>query len=126
MKRPRAGRLKTVLVVIGCVIALPVIVPYVLIANAFADRRRKLDAEKQTCSQCGNVFGQVSIAKADEYWRAVVSELHTQFPGARFRLVRDVWAICSVCGAHYNYRVRDNTFILKLTQVDASVVAYEK
>ncbi len=123
MKRRRAGRFKTILIVIGCVIALPVIVPYALIADAFADRRRTRDADNFCCTQCGNILGQASIAKADEYWRQHVRELHKRFPGARLRLIRDVWAICAVCGANYNYRIKDKTYILKSNVNDASMVS---
>ena len=123
MKRRRAGRFKTILIVIGCVIALPVIIPYALIATAFADRRRKRDADNFCCTQCGNILGQAAITKADEDWRQHVRELHKRFAGARLRLIRNVWAICAVCGAEYNYRTKDKTYILNPNDNDASVVS---
>lgn len=122
--KPRRARIsKTILVVIGCVIALPVIIPYVLIANAFDDRRRVRDADNFCCTQCGNIVGRASIAKANEYWQQHVRELQNRFPGARFRLIRDVWAICTECGAKYNYSTKDKTYILKPNDNDASMVS---
>ncbi len=126
MKRKRAGRFKSIVIVIGCVIALPVIVPCALITEAFADRRRKRDADNFCCTQCGYILGQASIAKADDYWRQHVRELHKRFPGARLRLVRDVWAICAVCGANYNYRTKDKTYILKPDDNNASMVSCDE
>lgn len=126
MKRKRKRRFKTILVVIGCVIALPVILPYILIADAFADRRRKRDADTFTCTQCGNVLGRASIAKANEIWREHVRELYKRFPGARIHLVLNVWDICSVYGAQYNYHERDRTYILRPTQDDGPAVTHQK
>ena len=126
MKRKRAGRFKTIVIVIGCVIAVPVIVPYALITDAFADRRRKRDADNFCCTRCGNILGQASIEKADDYWRQHVRELHKRFPGARLRLVRDVWAICAMCGARYNYRTKDKTYILKPDHNNASMVSCDE
>ena len=123
MKRKRARQLNTVLVVIGFVIAMPVILPYALIANALTDRRRKRDAANCSCIQCGNILGQASIAKADEYWREHVRELHTRFPGVRLQLVRDVWAICDVCGARYSYRAKDQTYKLHSRENDGYVAS---
>jgi hypothetical protein len=123
MKPRRAGRFKTILVVIGFVIALPVIVPYLLIANTFDDRRRVRDADNFCCTQCGNILGQASITKANEYWLKHVRELHKRFPGARLRLIRDVWAICTECGAKYNYRTKDRTYIFRPNDNDASMVS---
>jgi len=120
MNRKRARQLNTVLIVIGFVIALPVIVPYALIANALTDRRRQRDADNFSCVQCGKILGHASIAKANEYWREHVGELHKRFPGARLRLVRDVWAICDVCGARYNYRTKDKAFKLHSCENDGS------
>lgn len=126
MKRKRARRFTTILIVVGFVIALPVIVPYALITNAFADRRRKRDADDFYCIQCGNILGQASIAKADEYWRGHVRELHKRFPGGRLRLVRDVWAICTACGARYNYRTKDKTFTLQKDDNNAASVSCDE
>ena len=122
MQRKRLGRYKTILIVIGCVLLSPFIIPYFLIENALADRRRRRDADNFHCIQCGNILGCISIAKADEHWREYVRELHRRFPGARLRLVRDVWAICAVCGASYNYRTKDKTYTLKPTELTIDVV----
>lgn len=113
MQRKLVRRFKTVLILIVCMIALPVIVPYALLANALDDRRRKRDADNFTCIRCGNILGQASIAKANEYWREHVHELHNRYPGARLRLVRDVYAICTVCGAGYSYSAADKTYVLR-------------
>ena len=122
MKRKRQGRFKTIVIVVGCVLLSPIIVPYFLIESAFADRRRKRDAETFRCAQCGNVLGRASIAKADEYCREHVCELHKRFPGSRFRLVRNVWAICTECGARYNYRTKDRTYVLQSDEENTAVV----
>jgi hypothetical protein len=122
MKRKRPGRFRTIVIVVGCVLLSPIIVPYFLIGNAFADRRRKRDAENFRCAQCGSFLGRASIAKADEYWREHVRELHKRFPGSRFRLVRKVWAICTECGARYNYRTKDRTYVLQSDEEENTAV----
>ena len=113
MKRKRPGRFKTIMIVVGSVLLSPIIVPYFLIENAIADRRRKREADNFRCAQCGTVLGRTSIATADEYWRDHARELHKRFPGSRFRLVRNVWAICSECGARYNYCTKDRAYVLQ-------------
>ena len=115
--------IQTIFFFIGCVIALPVIVPYALITYTLADRRRKRDADNFCCIQCSNILGQTSIAIADEYWHEYVHELHKRSPEARLRLVRDVWAICAVCGGRYNCRTRDKTYILNPGENNSSMVS---
>ncbi len=122
MKRKRPRRFKTIVIIVGCILLSPIIVPYFLIENAFADRRRKRDAENFRCAQCGTVLGRASIAKADEYWCDHVRELHKRFLGSRFRLVRNVWAICAKCGARYDYRTKDRTYVLQSDETKSPAV----
>ncbi len=112
METESRGRWQIGVFVTGCLLLSPVILPFALITGALTGRRRKRDAEEFDCVQCGSVLGQSAIDKADEYWRDHVRDLRQRFPGIRFRLVRKVWAICDTCGARYNYRTEERTFVL--------------
>jgi hypothetical protein len=91
-------------------LALPLITPYLVIDSFFAKRRRIRIAEKSICVICGNKLGVESLERGNEYWREYVRRLRRSYPGARFRLVRTVWAICSHCGAAYSFRSNTLTF----------------
>lgn len=121
MKRKRSRQLKTIAIVTGCLLLSPLIVPYLLIEHANADRRRKRNAKTFHCVQCGHLLGEAAIAKADRFCLDHVRELHHQFPHSRFRLVRNVWAICTECGARYNYLGNEQTYVL-LPETDSDAV----
>ena len=112
MNRKGSGRLTTIAIVAGCVLLSPLILAYSLIEDAVANHRRKRDANNFNCIRCGRVLGQAAIAQADKYWLDHVQELHKRFPHTKFRHVRNVWAICTECGAQYNYRNKDKTYVL--------------
>lgn len=112
MKRKRFERLKIIASVTGCVLLSPFIVPCLLIEQAVADRRRKREANNFRCVRCGRVLGQAAIAKANEYCRDHARELRQRFPHSRFRLVRNVWAICTECGARYDYLGKQRMYAL--------------
>jgi hypothetical protein len=91
-------------------LALPLLTPFLIVDSFLAERRRKSIAEKSNCVTCGNKLGVKSLERGNEYWREYVRILRRSYPGARFRLVRTVWAICSHCGTAYSFRNNNRKF----------------
>jgi hypothetical protein len=101
-------RVPTPFFVIAFIVALPAIIPYAIVSHWLEMRRLRTAAKTQACPSCGRIPGIASLHAADEHWRAHVAELHRKYPGARFRLMRLVQAICIHCGTHLSFR--ENTF----------------
>ena len=112
MTQPLLPRFRSLLAVVGSVLMLPFLIPYFLIETAIADRRRKRLANDFPCAQCGDPLGYESVALADAAWRDHVRQLRDRYPGALFRLVRTVWAICPSCGLEYVQRWNGEQFEL--------------
>jgi len=98
-------------------VGLPVILialPFVVIADAIADYRRKRVAKGANCERCGHVLGLESINLADELRERKMS---ARCPQTKFRLGRrEIWAICANCGAFFNYKPKIRKFLLANTQ----------
>ena len=84
-------------------ISLPVTLPLVAVLHAREMRRRRLAVENFACAVCGNVLGEPALARADTVWAGYIERLCREKPGYRFRLVRRVHAVCTRCGAGYEY-----------------------
>lgn len=103
-------RLPTPIIAVALLLALPVLLPYAFVSRRLHQRRLRSAAEAQPCPSCGRPLGVAALQASDEQWRAHVAELHRAHPGARFRLVRLVYAICITCGAHLHFREASGTF----------------
>jgi ribosomal protein L40E len=102
-------RVPTPLVVIATMIALPALIPLVVVQRSLYKRRFRVAAKSQACLSCGAVLGIEALHEADERWRARLAELHRNHPGVRFRLVRLIRAICVRCGASFTFRADTRT-----------------
>ncbi len=89
---------------------LPVILPLAAVLHARDLRRKRLAAACFVCVGCGQVLGQAALDRADAEWAEFVAKLHREHPGYRFRLVRDVDAVCLHCGARYHFDQETRTF----------------
>ena len=94
-------------------LGLPVMLPVAMIQHVRTQRRRQRRAERTPCLRCGAGLGEAALARADAAWAEYVSKLHREYPGARFRLVRSVWAVCAACGQRYDYDEKTDTFVAK-------------
>jgi len=102
---------RLVLTIIAVVAALPVLIPVAFLAHARDQRRMREAASRTACKRCGAMLGMPSQDRADAAWAAHVAKLFADHPPLRFRLKRDVWAICAVCGATYGYDDERRVFV---------------
>lgn len=113
----RLGRSKigAILFGIGFVALLPVMLPVALAQHQLRNRRIRKLAEGFACEACGTTLGAQALRLADERWAKIVANRQASAPGMRFRMVRDVDAICPSCGRGYLYRDADRSFATATT-----------
>lgn len=105
-RRRPVKRMNTVmltLMVIGFVILLPLWVPLACVAHGVYLRRLHSAANRAKCVACGQILGKESVERADAEWAEHIRELRERHPGVKFRLVRSIHAICTLCGTRYRY-----------------------
>ena len=107
VRRVRRSRVLFGLIVLVCaavlIVTLPVTLPLAALLHVRDLRRLRAVANRFTCLQCGEVLGRAALERADAAWVAHVEQLHREHPGHRFRLVRDVHAVCTRCGKRYRF-----------------------
>ena len=87
-----------------CVLALPVIIPVVHFLEKRDHQNRQKVAARFQCEACGTVLGLDALHRADTVCTEEWAKRKQERPGVRYRLrPRDLWAICTACGADYNY-----------------------
>lgn len=84
-------------------LGLPILLPIGAVLQALNVRRRRRLAARFPCLGCGEVLGRAALDQSDAAWKAHVADLWREHPGIRFRLAREVDAICTRCGATYRY-----------------------
>jgi hypothetical protein len=94
------------------VLLLPIILPIVLIQDRIRTRRIAKVVCSLVCIFCHTQLGMEAVQLGDERWSAIVTDLHARFPVARFRLLRDIHAVCPRCGCEYAYRDADCSLVL--------------
>jgi hypothetical protein len=103
-------RLPLPLLVLIILIASPVAIPTAIVSWIRDHRRMRAVAERTHCESCGATLGAASQQSADAQWsKRVAARLHAR-PDIRIRMVRKLWAICSTCGAEYDYDFRNRIF----------------
>ncbi len=106
-RRARRSRVVCGLFVLVCAailtVSLPVTLPLVALSHARDLRRLRALADFLPCVQCSEILGKAALERADTIWAAHIEQLHREHPGYRFRLVRDVHAICTHCGQRYRF-----------------------
>jgi hypothetical protein len=100
------------LLVIGVVLALPLLIPIAIVDQIICKRRLHRAAKSFTCVKCGKTLGKDAVKRADKVWSEHVSELMRTHPGARFRMVKTTDAICLDCGTEYTFREGEGTFVV--------------
>ncbi len=88
---------------IGLVLLLPVILPAVAVLQARYERRLRAAAERFACLRSGDRLGSVALARADAAWSEHFASLRREHPTWRFRLVRNLHALCPRCGRRYHF-----------------------
>ena len=94
------------------ILALPVILPFVGVLHWRDKRRLRAAAKRLACQGCGNLLGERAIEAANVAWAARVERLRRRLPASiRLRLVRDLDAICTHCGARYEFMPKTREFV---------------
>jgi hypothetical protein len=106
--------LTVVAVVIAFLITSPVLIPLAAVLNARERRRMQTVADKTRCECCGATLGAASLSLADKQWAEWFAAKRRAQPTVRFRVVRDLWAICPACSAEYNFDAALNTFFQRI------------
>lgn len=86
-------------------ILVPLWLPIVAILHWLDQRRLHASAERSACSACNQILGRQAIELADQYWDKHMAEMHKDVTMRfrRSRIVRKIHAICTHCGAQYEY-----------------------
>lgn len=92
------------------ILSLPVLLPVVAVLEARDRRRLRAAADAFACLECGEILGLAALERADADWAGHLARLHREHPGCRFRLVRDVHAVCTRCGARYRFDEKSAIF----------------
>ena len=101
------------LITVLFVLLLPIILPIALIQDRLRTRRIASVIRDFVCELCGTTLGMEAVRLGDERWRAVIADLHARFPDTRFRIVRDIHAVCPKCGREYMYRDVDCSLVVR-------------
>ena len=109
MRRRTKQELGVFFAVAATVVALPVVLPWALIAHSL-DKRRLLKAARTTdCPICDTHLGEKSFDLADAVRSKETAELHRANPGVKFRLVRMFDLICTNCNARLKFEQSSQT-----------------
>ena len=104
-------RISSPIVVVALVLALPVLLPCAFVRHWISQRRLRNAAQSLPCPSCGRPLGIEALRAAEERWRAHAAELRRANPGVRLRLVRQLHAMCTACGARLQFREESRTFV---------------
>ena len=104
-------RIPIPLLLLIIVIAFPVAIPIAIVLHMRDRRRMRAVAERTRCECCGAPLGVASLRRADTEWAKRAAALQHARSIMRLRLIRRVWAICTACGAEYDYDARAHTFL---------------
>ena len=103
--------LRVPLIVVLFVVTLPVALPIALVQHRLIEGRRRRRAEQTPCVQCGAGLGKAALDRADAAWSEHLAKWHREHPQMRFRMVRQVWAICAQCGQEFGYDEKTDAFV---------------
>jgi hypothetical protein len=95
---------------VGFVLFLPLILPTAIALHAIYRHRLRSAASRFVCIACGQVLGKESLRLSDIDWAQQMEEMRIRHPGVKFRVVRNVHAICSKCGKQYRFREQSRDF----------------
>ena len=88
---------------VGVVLLLPLIVPTALVMDSLYRYRLRSAAGRFACTGCGQILGRESLRLADIEWANRMEEMRIKHPDVKWRVVRDVHAICPNCWKCHRY-----------------------
>jgi hypothetical protein len=103
-----------ILLAVVMVLLLPIIIPLAAFLVARDNRRMRRKALETKCLKCGHCLGDAAIERGEVAWRERMSDLHSgaEWGIRRRRIVRDIHAVCTNCGAAYQYVTQTAEFVL--------------
>jgi hypothetical protein len=113
--RKRLARSKGFVFLIAAlfILLLPIILPIALIHDRLRVRRIAKIVCSFVCISCGTVLGTEGLRLGNERWKVILANHGASSPGARFRILRDIHAVCPKCGCDYMYRDVDHSLVLR-------------
>ena len=96
-----------------CMLLLPVILPLTVLGQKRYQKRLRGLAEGFPCVECGQNIGVEALQLGDDRWDEMLAERRRLYPNIKFRLVRDLQALCPHCGCEYRYQEAEATFIVR-------------
>jgi hypothetical protein len=107
----RESKIAGAIFITAFILLLPVIVPVALLLDAAYRHRVRAAARWFRCTGCGSVLGLESLRLADAAWAEKMRLLQERHPGIKFQIIRNLHAICAVCGRRYRYQDNNRTFV---------------
>ena len=92
------------------IVSFPVAFPVAMIQHGRIERRKKRRVLRASCARCQAVLGSAALERANAEWSAYLERLFRENPGIRFRLVREVDAVCVPCGQPHHYDEASDAF----------------
>lgn len=108
--RTVAGVIATPLLILVFLLSLPILLPVVGWQMARANRRKAALAGHWPCARCGVPLGQAALDRADAVFEAHAAALFAENAGIRRRIVRDLDACCTACGAGHRFVAKEARF----------------
>ena len=99
------------LCVAAFIVSFPVAFPIAMLQHARVERRKKRRVLQTPCARCGAVLGPAAMDRANTEWSAHLEKLFREHPGMRFRLVREVDAVCVACEQSHRYDENADAFV---------------
>lgn len=96
------------------IVSMPLWLPLVALSHWLDQRRLHAAAERSACVACNQILGRKAVKLADQYWEKHMAELLKGTDGSvrfrRRRIVRKLHAVCSNCGAKYEFISQSRQF----------------
>jgi len=102
--------IRITLLAVAFILLLPITLPISIVLSAVDKHRIRSAARRSSCSGCGQVLGAKALQLADAEWAQRMQKMRDQHPHARFRIVRDIHAICPTCGRRFRFVEKDRSF----------------
>ncbi len=113
-------RAKIGLFVVGSLLLLPVLIPYVLVTESWNERRLRAALRRTACITCGNLLTEKALERVQNEAEESRQAMDRGNTAVRYRMMpRPYIAMCTVCGQAYKW-VRERNL---LEPVPAEVVA---
>lgn len=92
-------------------VALPAILPFLVLDQKRTRRRQLLALAGQPCAVCGSSLDHRALELADATWASQVAAMRAERPHVMLRLVRRLHAVCPACGAEYEWDGASRLFL---------------